>query len=201
MFNFGGVLELGYLQLHVLRMRGFRQTKSQPAKPALCRKGVCRDQRCVCLGGGSVRRLYLFLPASSKQTTTWNSRAKASRGHGRGGRCVGRSPCSLLAAPAEPVSSEIAVSPALHGGNWSCCLAVSPVLWLFLGEREVAVFPKCRLSHTRSGLLGSFSQAALLTVLPTGKARVLFVSAFSFPIWNKGKLFKILFQFWFNLFS
>lgn len=60
---------------------------------------------------------------------------------------MGRSTCPLLAAPAETVSSEIVVNPALHGGSWAHRLAVSLVLLLFLGEREVAVFPKYSLSQ------------------------------------------------------
>lgn len=144
-----------------------------------------RDQRCMCLGGGGVRRMYLFLPASSKQIATWNSRAKASRGHGGGGRRVGRSTCPLLAAPAETGSSETVVSPALRAGNWSHRLAVSLVPLLFLGDREVAVFPKCRLSQA-AGLLGSLSQADP-AVLPTGKAQVFYISAFLFSYLEQGK--------------
>lgn len=106
---------------------------------------------------------------------------------------MGRSTCPLLAAPAETVSSEIVVNPALHGGNWAHRLAVSLVLLLFLGEREVAVFPKCRLSQVPLARLTRCSSYR--------KSTGFSISASYFPLWNKGKLFKILFQFWLNLFS
>lgn len=141
MFNFGGVLELSYSRLHIPRMRGFRRTKTRPAKPGGVQKGRRRDQSCARLGAGASEGCICLFRASSEQTTTRNSRAKASRGHGRGGRCVGCSSCPLLAAPAEIVSSEIVVSPALRGGNWSRRLAASPAHLLFFGKREVAVFP------------------------------------------------------------
>lgn len=72
------------------------------------------------------------------------------------------------------------------------------VLQFFLGMREVVVFPKRRPSQA-VGLLGSFSQANPLFFL--WEKHSFSISAFSFPIWNKRKLFKILFKFWLNLFS
>lgn len=99
-------MELGSRQLHSPRMRGFRQTKSRPRKlpgkpPGVVQEGRLPNQRCVCVGVGDVNGVCFFLRVSSKQTTTPSSGAEASRGHGRGGRCVGRSPCRLFAAPAE----------------------------------------------------------------------------------------------------
>lgn len=193
-------MELGSFQLHAPRMRGFKQTKSQPAEPALCRRGA-RSQRPkmdVPEGAGGVRRVYLFLLVSLKLTTTWNSRAKDGRAHGRSGLCVGRSPCPLAAASAEAVSAEIVVSPSLPREKWSRRLAVYAVLLLFLGVREVAIFPKCTQSQA-AGLLGSFSRADPLFFL--WEKHGFSVSwRFLFLFGTRGKLFKILFQFWLNLF-
>lgn len=152
------------------------------------------------LGGRGCEK-DVFVSSSKFQTNRYMGRQGKSqyRGQGGGGRCVGRSTCPLLAALAETVSSEMVVSPALRGGNWAHRLAVSLILLLFLDEREVAVFPKYRLSRA-AGLLGSFSQADPLLFFLQEKHRFS-ISAFYFPLWNKGKRFKILFQFWLNLFS
>lgn len=166
---------------------GLQADKEPAPKPSLCRKGVCRDRERVCVGGGGCQKGVLFLPASAKQTSTRNSRAKASRGHGRGGRCVGCSPFRLFS---EPVSSETVVSSSLR--KQPRHLADSPLFLPFLGMREVAGF-QIRGPSQAAGL-HSFSGVDLLFFLRKKPG-------FSFPIWNKGKLLKIIFKFWLNLFS
>lgn len=67
-------MELGSLQLHSPTMRGFKQTKSLPRKPAgFVQEGwLPRPNLCVCVGvGGGVNGVCFFLRVSSKQTTTW----------------------------------------------------------------------------------------------------------------------------------
>lgn len=113
-------------------------------------------------GGGGCQRGVFLSSGSSKQTAAPSSRAKASRGHGRGGCRVGRSPCRLFAARAETLSSGMVVSHRSALRKLVSPPVVSPILRPpFLGKREVTAFQMCRPSQA-AGLLHCFSQADLL---------------------------------------
>ena len=142
------------------RQRGLRRQSSVPDR--LPAGGAVAETKTVCsLGGGTgagLRRVCVFplgMPQTNR-TAPRNSRAKASRGHGRGGRRVGRSPvdCSrcLRSLGVLPLWS----ASALCAENVPRRLAVSPIVLPFLGKREVAVFQMCRPSLI-AGLLGFFS--------------------------------------------
>lgn len=64
--------------------------------------------------------------------------------------------------------------------------------------REVAVFPKGRSSRQAAAFLGSFSRADPFFL--RGKHGFSVSRRFLFLFGTRGKLFKILFQFWLNLF-
>lgn len=67
-----------------------------PKAGRLCAGGVVAETKDVCARGGGGCQRGVFLSSGKLQTNHYTERAKASRGHGRGGRCVGRSPCRLF---------------------------------------------------------------------------------------------------------
>lgn len=111
-------------------------------------------------GGGC-----LFLLARNRPLHRASGGARASRGHGCGGRRVGRAPCRPSAAPAETVSSGKVVSP-----RSALRKLVSPPrsfsypLALSLARGKLLPFGRVDPSRA-AGPLGSFRRAELLFFL------------------------------------